>query len=485
MNRSFTLLLAGALVLAFQPAFAASHSDAPLISQDPMADNTDVYAWVSNVGGEDKLVLISNAIPMMEPSSGPNFYRFGDDVQYEIHITNPTTGASVLRYEFRFSDVNPTTTPGLQDPDSLLNYGVVGDFFPTPVTSIAGSARNFTQTYTITRTDGTGTTIIGQDLPTAVPNVGVNTTFLYNTSAGVPITGATTDAELDPLTSQAIQTLATGERAFAGPRDDGFYADLGAVFDFLDVRMFDNDGDFSDGLGQDGGGRDAFAGFNTMAIAIEIPVEDLPQFDYAAPITGASSSGVGVYAATRRQRIQLRMGFADAVNFGPFVQGSRMGNPLFNKALVLLRGKDFYNRTFPTGDFVSSLLTSAAMNPELARQLSVLHPPFAAIQKTGRSDVVSIYIPDVLKVDLTTGNVPLPGQSGFNRLGAFGGDMTGTQSSGWPNGRRIGDDVVDTLLSVLNNGTTYPSDLGTVVPIGDNVSSNDLVYNQVFPSTLR
>jgi hypothetical protein len=152
-----------------------------------------------------------------------------------------------------------------------------------------------------------------------------------------------------------------------------------------------------------------------------------------------------------------------------------MGNPLFNQGFVHIGDKDRYNRTAPPAD--ASNFGDYALNPELASLLKLLHPPFAGTVETGRSDLFQIYIPDIIKVDTTTGPVPLPGQVGFNARGFFGGDTIAGQSSGWPNGRRIGDDVIDIALTALANGPSFSS----FQVIGDNVAANDQLYNQVFP----
>jgi hypothetical protein len=178
-----------------------------------------------------------------------------------------------------------------------------------------------------------------------------------------------------------------------------------------------------------------------------------------------------------RPRIKLLTSTSNPVNSGPFIQVNRMGNPLFNETLVALRDKDRYNRTAPTGD---AQFATYATNPELAFLINSVFG--ASIPTTGRSDLAGVFIPDVIRVDTTTPAVHLPGQTVFSRFGFAGGDTTTDaagriKSSGWPNGRRIGDDVVDIALTAVASGPTY----ATVVVVGDNVAANDQVYNQVFP----
>jgi hypothetical protein len=317
--------------------------------------------------------------------------------------------------------------------------------------------------------------------------VGLRTTPAYNDpNTGFAVSGATTIAELDTYTQQTIHDLPGGEAVFAGPREDGFYADTGAIFDLLDGRLLDNNGSLADGLGQDGGGVDGFKGFNVLAFAMQIPVADLPRFAYTAPFADLAkplpaigqSRGVGVYASVSRRQMTLRSSTGDPEHSGPWIQVNRMGNPLFNEVLVALKDKDNYNRTSPPDD--ATTFATYAENPELALYLNgVFGTSFAF---TGRSDLVAVFIPDVLRVDTTTPPVSLAGQAGFSRLGFVGGDTTTgsggrIKSSGWPNGRRLGDDVVDIALTAVASGPSY----SPVTVVGDNVAANDQVYHRVFP----
>lgn len=441
--------------LGLGAALAASHSDAPLIKQDPQANITDVYAFVGtkyNDPGQEMLNVVVHVRPFSEPGDGVIYDRFADDALYSIHLTNPSSGATVTRYDFRFSDVNPLATPGLKNPNTILSYGFGTE--AGPILSIGDARQNYTQTYSVTRTSGGSTGTLATGLPVAPPNVGVRTTPAYNDSVtGKAISGATSFAELDAYTQQAIQQAASGEVTFAGPREDGFYADTPAIFDLLDGRILG-----SDGFGQSGGGVDGFKGFNVLAYGLQIPMDD---------VQASFPALVGVYASVSRPRLRLLTTGGDPVSGGPFVQVNRMGNPLFNEVLVALADKDKYNRTSPTEDAAN--FAQYALEPELATLLNLVFG--TSFPDTGRSDLASIFIPDVLRVNTTTGPVPLAGQSGFNRLSVFGGDVTGGVPSGFPNGRRFGDDVVDIALTAVA--------LGTV--LGDNVNANDQLYHQVFP----
>jgi hypothetical protein len=484
------IVLASALIPgtgAFR-SLASSHSDAPLIKQDPQANLTDVYAFIGakyNDANTKVLNVVVAVHPFSDPGDGVIYERFSDDALYSIHITHPTTGATLQRYDFRFSDINPLTTPGLKNPDTILSYGL--GTAAGPIITVGGPEQNYTQTYSVTRVIGATATSLGTGLGTPPPNVGGRTTPFYNDSVtGKAISGATTVSGLDSYTQQTVHSLAGGEVAFAGPREDGFYADTGAIFDLLDSRILDNDGDLGDGLGQDGGGVDGFKGFNVLCYAIQIPVSALPSFQYTAPFADlanplpalGSANGVGVYASVSRQRITLRRTNDEPLNSGPWIQVNRLANPLFNEVLVALKDKDNYNRTAPTVD--AALFATYALNPELAGLINfVFGTSFAT---SGRSDLAAVFIPDVIRVDTTTPPVALAGQGSFSRFGFAGGDTTTdgsgrVKSSGWPNGRRLGDDVVDVALTAIASGPTY----STVTVVGDNVHANDQIYNQVFP----
>jgi hypothetical protein len=217
---------------------------------------------------------------------------------------------------------------------------------------------------------------------------------------------------------------------------------------------------------------DGFKGYNVLTYAIQIPLANLPAaIAYTDAFTGASH-GLGIYASVSRQRITLRNTSADNTNAGPWIQINRLGNPLFNEVLVAIQDKDNYNRDVPTHD--AARYAKYAATPEVALLINtVFGTSFAT---SGRTDLVAVFIPDVLRVDTTTGPVPLIGEGG-NRLSGLGGDTTGGKWSGWPNGRRLGDDVVDIALTAVASGPTFSS----IFLLGDNINANDQTYNFVFP----
>lgn len=464
---SFAAALAGAGLFA-AGALASNHSDAPLSKQDPAINLTDVYAFVGlKYDNPEQKVLnvVINVHPFCEPGDGVIYDRFADDVRYSIHITNPSTGVEMTRYDFQFSPVDQN----YKNTGTILSYGLGTE--AGPIQNIGDNRQNFQQTYTVTKVSGASSTVIGSDLIVPPPNVGKRVTPPYNNDRGFVMSGATTFEELDVYTQQAVQDLSDGAVVFAGARDDSFFADIPGIFDLLDVRILDNNGTLADGLGQDDGGVDGFKGFNVLTFALQIPIEQLTASNYNSVFFG-TQSGVGVYASTSRQSVRFIAPDGSRINIGPWVQLQRLGNPLINEGLVAIQDKDRFNRSSPVDD---AQFAQYVENPELATLINfVFGTSFA---DTARADLRGIFIPDVLRVATTTDPVPLDGTPNFNRLGFIRGDTTNGVSSGWPNGRRLGDDVVDIALTAIASGPTYQA----ITEVGDNVSENDVAYNQVFP----
>ena len=407
LNRTLPLLAtAGFLLAESTPAQASSHMDAPLITLDDAANTTDVYTFVREESGEKSLVTALGVYPFEEPGIGPNKFNFDDNVLYEIHVaTGPdvAAGCPTFSYQFRFDTRFKNTKTILQ---SYL--GVIKD--------VDDAAQNLTQFYTVTKVDHrTGRrTVLGRGV--VPPNNQGNATPFYNqgdNGENPAKDGVATFAELDRYTKQSIASLDRGYVAFAGQRDDGFYGDIQAIFDLLTLRS---------------PGKDAQGGFNLHLMALAIPVDEL----------GGDRQLAGVYATTSRRRFTiLADGLAKSQQFGDWVQVARQGNPLFNEGLVAIEDKDLYSRTTPSSD--ARLFRKYAERPELAKLLNllVLEPDIAGIE-TGRTDIAGIFIPDVIKVDLSTrsarlaGGGPMhptnPDDPGFSRLGIFGGDVLISQN---------------------------------------------------------
>ncbi|MDH3600739.1 MAG: DUF4331 domain-containing protein [Candidatus Tectomicrobia bacterium] len=471
---AITLVLVLALTsMPVLPVRASSHMDAPLITFDDAANTTDVYAFVTMRDGVKYLSTAVAVYPFEDPGIGPNKYNFDDNVRYSIHVAtgrDVARGRATYTYDFEFQT-------RFKSQDTILQsfLGVIND--------VDDAAQNLTQTYKVTREDRRTRqrTVLGRGV---VPpnNQGIATPF-YNHDGddGTPGKGPAKDgvanaADLDRYTAQTIFPLDNGHAVFSGQRDDGFYADIQAVFDLLRLRD---------------PGKDSQKGFNVHTIVLDIPVSEID----------GDQQIVGVYATTSRRQVKVLRGnpLRNPITRGRFVQVGRQGNPLYNEGFVAIKDKDNYNRTSPTRD--RELFSIYAKEPELARLINAIlvEPDIPGIE-TNRTDIAGIYIPDVIKVDLSTGPARLagggpdhptnPDDDGFSRLSIFGGDVLtsaiqdgfggGAVPGGWPNGRRFGDDVLDIAV------TAAISDLRVIPPVvpgivGDNVDANDIAYNKVFP----
>jgi Domain of unknown function (DUF4331) len=473
LRKGLILALGALSTIGAAPAVLASnHSDAPLIKQDPQANLTDVYAFIGTRYDNPSIKVLNVSMsfrPFSEPGDGAQYERFASDARYSIHITDPKTGVTRVRYDFAFSPVDAN----YKNRNTILSYGLGREV--GPIMAVGDARQNFTQKYRVVRVVDGKATVLRSGLLVPPPNVGNNVTPAYNDANGKAVSGALTADDLDVYTRSTIYSLKSGEAVWAGPRDDSFFADIPGIFDLLNVRILDNNGSLSDGLGQDGNGVDGFKGFNLLSIAMQIPVSDLEAMGiptkYDSVFFG-QQTGVGVYASVSRAQMTERNPDGTVRNFGGWQQVSRLGNPLFTEGLVAFADKDRFNRTPASQD---AQFAKYARNPELATLINAVYG--TSFVATGRTDLEKIFIPEVLRVATATDPVRLSGQAGFSRLGFIGGDTTNGVSGGWPNGRRLGDDVVDIALTAIASGPSY----STITKVGDNIEKNDVPYHQVFP----
>jgi hypothetical protein len=424
----------------------SSHREAPEISKDPVADNTDVYAFVSP-DNPSTVTLIANYIPLEGPAGGPNFFEFGDDVLYSIYIDNDGDAEPDVEYHFEFRSE-------LRNPNTFLyNTGPIG--------SLDDPNWNSRQFYDVSRAEGNKRPkTIASDLACPPCNIGPRSTPNYTS-----------------LASAAIHTLPSGEKVFAGQRNDGFFVDLGAIFDLADLRPFQHLHLIPTAATPS---VDTLSTLNVHTIAIQVPISKLTK-DGSVPTNPLSTKAVlGVWAAASRRkvRIQDRRG-NDRGGSGPWVQVSRLGNPLFNEVIVPISRKDEWNATDPEDD---KDFLEYVQHPELASLLPVLYPGvfpnLAALNASGasRADLVAILLTglpagiipgfqnlshDLGKryADMLRLNVAIPPAGSPNDLGILGGDL-----AGFPNGRRVFDDVVTIELRAVA-GVTYPL-VATYTPDG-------------------
>ena len=411
--------LAFALVAAVvrsgpERASASSHREAPLISEDPSADNTDLYAFRSQ-DRPDALTIISNWIPGEDPAAGPNYYRFSANARYNIYLDRNGDGKPDVTYRFRFAAPPGPYFLGKTD-----------------------------QAYTATKIVGKRSTLIARG-STPPDNVGPRTLAnLYGTS------------DYAALRSRAVVEAADGTRIFAGQRDDGFFGDIGQIFDLLGFRR---------GTGSQGGGKDFFAGYGVHTISLQIPIS---QIDTPSHVVGIWSSTDRLQATVKGKAVTRR-----------WVQVSRLGNPLVNEVIIPTKLKDLWNRLTPATD---SRFAQYYREPVLAAVMNQLYHVNAP--EKDRDDLVAVLLTglqrpslnytgpkllDELRVNLSIAPTAPVGKG--NRFGVVGGDL-----AGFPNGRRLEDDVIDIAERAVAGALK-----GNDVPLGDGVDGNDVPYLNVFP----
>jgi hypothetical protein len=528
-------------------ALASSHREAPGIANDPCADNTDLYAFVSP-DKPDTVTIIANYIPLEEPNGGPNFASFCPDVLYTIHVDNTGDAIDDLTFDFKFHNTinNPNT----------FNYNLGAIAQPND------SHQTVFQTYDVymTKAGGAATKINANPIPVAPVNIGPRSfpTSSYGTVWNKAVmTG-----------SNAITSGTDSISVFAGPADDPFFVDLGAVFDLVGIRgsteadqnpfklptfsavnttvggynlgtgAYDttttdpnfglsNGGVASSNVGQKGGGFDGLAGFNTHTIAIQVPF-DLVHKNHAPNIANNGNAlkpydpdnVIGVWASASRKRITIRHAGGGVTNNGQWVQVSRLGLPLINELVIPLAKKDAWNNQQPATDVAN--YGALFLHPELAADAAVLYPTvfgagaafdtakletaYTTHERDDMLEVVGFYptifcsfAPDattkanchttwgnqIKGADLLRLNLAVaPTTTSPNRMGVVGGD-----NAGFPNGRRLADDVVDILEQVVMGGVlmqqsilgvTNPNTMGAP-PIGDGVDANDVPFQAAFP----
>jgi hypothetical protein len=407
----------------------SSHREAPEISKDPVADNTDTYAFVSP-DRPDTVTIVANYLPLEGPAGGPNFFEFGDDVLYSIYVDSNGDGKADVQYDFEF-----TTTIG--NPNTFLyNTG--------PIASLDDASWNRKQTYSVSRKGGKPKGgLLADGLKCPPCNIGPRSTPGY-----------------DALASAAVYDLPSGERVFAGQRNDPFFVDLGAIFDLGDIRPLQNLHLIPTPATPS---VDTLATYNVHSIAIRVPISTLTR-DGSVPTDPMSAKAVlGIWAGASRRKVRMNDGPGKG-DSGPWVQVSRLGNPLFNEVIVPMARKDEWNARNPDRD---KDFLPYVQHPELASLLPVLYPgvfPNLAGLSGSRDDLVAVLLTGIPAgiipgfqnstgpkyADMLRLNVAIPPSASPSPLGLLGGDL-----AGFPNGRRLADDVVSIELKAVA-GATYP-----------------------------
>jgi hypothetical protein len=441
-------LLGGSLYgLGPGTATASSHREAPLVAADPAIDNTDLYAFVSPER-PGFVTFVANWQPFEEPNGGPNFYPFATDATYHIKVDNDGDAKPDAEFKWKFSNVD-----NRGGSTFLYNNG--------PVTSLDDENLLFKQTYSLQSSfNGEPFKTRVEDAPVAPSRVG---------AASMPDYGT--------LRDQATRTLPGGWKIFAGQADDPF---------FLDLRVFDllYGGDLSET------GQDTVAGYNVNTIALQVPFKDV-----ALKGDAGRNPVVGVWTTTERNRVRITGGGQS----GGKVQVSRLGNPLVNEVVVPASLKDTFNATPPERDAKIPALVKRVLEPEVPKLLEAIYKIPAP--KTPRNDLAEIFLTGIttkaggpIKADLNSQlnnkdvnaarfqpseqlrlNLSVPVAGAPNRLGVLAGDL-----QGFPNGRRLTDDVVDIELQALV-GAAQTGKLVDALATGDAVDSNDQAFGGQFP----
>jgi uncharacterized protein DUF4331 len=436
-----------AAAIAVPLGFGSSHREAPNIALDPSADNTDVYAYTAK-DAPGALTIAADWIPGQVPANGPNFFRFDDRARYYVNIDNTGDGVADIRYLWKFKT-------NVRNPNSFLYAGPGTQDFNDP-------GLNVIQRYDLIRQALKHGTVkhskrVAHKLPVAPSNIGPKTFPNYQN-----------------FVDQSIKTLDDGTKVFAGQRDDPFFVDLGATFDAINLRV---------GTGNRGQGKDDLSGYSTSATVLQIPEKLVTRNGKSVSGPDAANAVVGVWSSTDRRRLQVTNGVRNAASKhrkgDRFVQVSRLGNPLVNEVVIPLGQKDRFNRTTPNDDAAN--YGQFVTKPELAAILNALFGINAP--ENNRTDIVQALLqgipnlnqhsgPDAGKpVDTLKLNLGVPSTKTPSRFGVIGGD-----NAGFPNGRRLGDDVVDIELQVIAGFL-----VGNQVPLGDGVDKNDKKFLHHFP----
>jgi hypothetical protein len=445
------------LMLVVTPVLASSHSEAPLIARDRFADNTDTYAFRSiEPGREGFVTLIANYIPFQQPSGGPHFFRFDDTVRYEMKIDNTGDGVEDIVYQVEFFTQ-------IKNGDTVLGQGAVNK--DVVITSLKDEDYNEPQTFWVRRIEGKKSNLLATGLITPPANIGPKVTPNYEENLG----------------RKGVHELKGGGRVFAGQRDEGFYIDVGGVFDGLNLKSL--------GLN---GGYDYTKGFNVSTIALEVPIKELTR-DGKNPAKPTDKNAViGVWATASRQATTVINADGSRKREGEYRQISRLGNPLVNEVVIPLKLKDAFNSLSPKDDAVAAPVVLDPQLPKLMKAVFGINIPTAP-----RNDLVSIFATGIPVNPITGPNyttflsdgkpheylrlnvaIPVTPFDKINRLGLLGGDV-----AGFPNGRRVQDDVVDIALRAVAGGTPFTPETN-VAPnnqLGDGVSENDVPFLNRFP----
>jgi hypothetical protein len=449
MKRLSLLAALLALAVAVPLSIGSSHREAPRILKDPTADNTDVWAYTAP-DAPGSLTVVANWIPLADPAGGPNFYPLDENARYYVKIDNTGDGYEDVAYRWKF-------TTRFRNPNSFLYAAPTVDSVNDPDVNLVQTYDLYKETYKNRRL--VGSKRIADNAPVVPDNVGPKT---------IP--------NFAQVEAGGVTPLRGGGKTIVTPADDAFFVDLGAIFDGINI---DKPGRPNIGLGNQGGGKDDVAGYNTKSFVLQVPEREVTRDGKQVADMKADNAVVGVWSTTERRRGSVLSPSKRKRGGDGWAQVSRLGNPLINEVIIPIGKKDKFNATSPADD--AKNFGQFALNPEPARILNALFG--LGIQETNRADIVQALLTgvpgltqigknpaaaDTLKLNLGVAPSAKP-----NRFGVLAGDL-----AGFPNGRRLIDDVVDIELRVIAGALLSPA---KNIPLGDGVDQNDKPFRSMFP----
>ena len=446
-----------AVAVAVPLSIGSSHREAPNILKDPTADNTDVWAYTAS-DAPGSLTVVSNWIPLADPAGGPNFYPLDENARYYVKVDNTGDGYEDVAYRWDFDT-------RFRNPNSFLYAAPTVDSVNDPDINLFQTYDLYKETYNKDR-KLVGSKRIANDAPVVPDNVGPKT---------IP--------NFAQVEAGGVTPLRGGGKTIVAPADDAFFVDLGAIFDGVNI---DKPGRPNVGLGNQGGGKDDVAGYNSKSFVLQVPEREVTRDGKQVAGMKAGNAVVGIWSTTERKRDSVLGSSASRKGKSGkrsqqdgYVQVSRLGNPLINEVIIPIGMKDKFNARSPADD--ARNFGTFALNPEPARILNALFG--LGIQETNRSDIVQALLTgvpgltqigknpaaaDTLKLNLGVAPAANP-----NRFGVLAGDL-----AGFPNGRRLADDVVDIELRVIAGALLSPP---KNIPLGDGVDQNDKAFLPAFP----
>jgi hypothetical protein len=494
-RKSFALLMTAGMIAATS-ALASSHREAPITALDHKADITDIYAFVSygpnqspNTPGS-KVTLVLNVDPLLEPANGPNWFPFDPSILYEIKVDNDHDAKADIAFQIRFQTQYqipniPVALAGIGDKGANAP-GTSTLVVPPQIRDFDNPGLNLRQTYTVTMIKyRKGSDDDADDIIDRVELKNTDGTPFF----AVPTNNGPRTMDYDSLFKTATYHLSNGISVFAGTVDDPFFIDLGATFDTVNYRTLASGvpGVLTDeeDAAKTNFASDTVSGYAVNTIALEVPIDLLTSTGKIEPATSPAAT-IGIWGTTSRPGITVRRSPNPARNIGPYRQVQRMGNPLINELLIGIGYKDRWSMEQPKND---QQFAAFFLDPPIVHVVEAIYGGALKVPPAPRTDLLPLVtyaapiaapgtpagpIADLLR--LNTGVPPTP-EDHASRLGLIGGDP-----AGYPNGRRLFDDVVDITLRVAVGGVLIPK--FNKFPnnhLGDGVNVNDAQFRTEFP----